>query len=580
MKRCSRCGVILAVVCLSVLCSSGVVKEGQAASERSAGKPAEKPGVSRLYEFDTRDLLDEAEAGNAEAQYWLGSRYYSGSYGLKQNYTIAVEWFEKAVKADNARAQALLGHMYVTACGVSSDFEKGLELVHAAAAQTNSTALNYLGTYYEMGRGGLRSDRFEAMDWYIKAAAKRHSAAKKSLSKLRKEADAYRLGVATNKWWELSLSETLDLAEKGDVEAQRNLGVRYKGYGGTPVDFEKAEHWLELAAAQTNLSAHYSLALIYASSTNVQPEKAFYHCSIAAEGGKSSAQRTMGYYYRDGFGVEPDRVKALFWYEKARVSGDSSATSKIYYLLKGEAETVSRSEKSISAKKYNPPDVKLTILDAQGKQSDVKLVGYDPVNKRVLIDPPFGATNSLPLCAFKGSSQLVVQNEMAHEAFKKLSVRIRAAQLTKNECEKAGKIFGRRGSSTYDYDGVSYRLEFRNLSAVRLKNLKVSCIFYYEKESFVPNMYGEGTPRERLQNEGHSFTIRSLDSGAESLRDIPSYILESYRTESGVYYRDGSPTMVKSDPVGLWVRVTWVAENGAKVYRDFYENSSVRKLVE
>ncbi len=534
-----------------------------------------------LYELDTPALTEKAEAGDAEAQYWLGSRYYSGRDGVQQDYSQTMDWLQKSVDQGNARAQSLLGHMYVTACGVAPDFEKGLELVHAAAAQANSTALNYLGNFYEMGRAGLTPDRFEAMDWYIKAVAKRHSSAKKSLSKLRKEADAFRMGTASNEWWEISLEELTELAETGDAEAQRNLGVRYKGYGGIPVDFEKAQYWLEQSAAQTNLSAHYGLALLYTSTTNVQSEKAFHHCSVAAEGDYRSAQNTLGRYFRDGVGTAPDRVKALRWYRKAEQAGHSSAPENIYNLMKGQLIDHSSVKNgiSIASKKYVLPAVKFSIRDFDNQKTEVRFVEYDVKEKTVKIEPALGSVNTLPLSAFSKKSHPAILQEAVYDAFEELSVRIKRKNLSRKECEQEGKVFGKKGSSEFEYDGFVYSLSFKNRGGVRLNNLNVECEFFYGTKEQISSLFGEGSWHEKSGVEDCMLKKISIDAGQKSVAQTPPFILESYHTDSDVYYQDGSPTTVESDPVGLMVRVSCPMMDGSDVYRDFYEKSSLSSKV-
>lgn len=93
------------------------------------------------------DLQVKAEAGDADAQYWLGYRYYSGSDTLAQDSGLAVKWLQRAVDQHQGDAQSLLGYMYCAASGVAPDAEKGLALMQDAVAQTNRVAQYYMGSF-------------------------------------------------------------------------------------------------------------------------------------------------------------------------------------------------------------------------------------------------------------------------------------------------------------------------------------------------------------------------------------------------------------------------------------------------
>lgn len=56
------------------------------------------------------------EKNNAEAQYKLGIRYYTGD-GVEKNHSEAVKWFRKAAERGNAEAQYNLGVCYEKARG-------------------------------------------------------------------------------------------------------------------------------------------------------------------------------------------------------------------------------------------------------------------------------------------------------------------------------------------------------------------------------------------------------------------------------------------------------------------------------
>ena len=65
--------------------------------------------------------------------------YYQGE-GVKQNYSKAREWFEKAAKQGHARAQFNLGFMYANGLGVEQSDSLAMRWYGRAAAQGDDEA--------------------------------------------------------------------------------------------------------------------------------------------------------------------------------------------------------------------------------------------------------------------------------------------------------------------------------------------------------------------------------------------------------------------------------------------------------
>ena len=65
---------------------------------------------------------------------------YSKSIGVKQDYIKAVEWYQKAAVQGNADAQYNLGTMYYTGRGVTRDYKQAKKWWRLAADQGNENA--------------------------------------------------------------------------------------------------------------------------------------------------------------------------------------------------------------------------------------------------------------------------------------------------------------------------------------------------------------------------------------------------------------------------------------------------------
>ena len=85
------------------------------------------------------------------------------------------------------------------------------------------------------------------------------------------------------------------LAERGDAEAQLNLGLCFDNGSGVAKDQVQAVSWYRKAA----------------------------------EKGYAKAQYRLGFCYRYGLGVDADQVQAVSWYRKAADQGDARAQDSL-----------------------------------------------------------------------------------------------------------------------------------------------------------------------------------------------------------------------------------------------------------
>lgn len=122
------------------------------------------------------------------------------------------------------------------------------------------------------------------------------------------------------KWW-------LIAAERGDAEAENNIGTLYMFGQGVPVDYKKALYWLRLSSAHGNLQAKSNLGILYMKGQGVKrnDKKAFRLTQKAAEAGIPLAENNLGYMYLKGRGVKVNYKKALRWIDRGVENGDAYA---------------------------------------------------------------------------------------------------------------------------------------------------------------------------------------------------------------------------------------------------------------
>jgi len=246
-----------------------------------------------------KQLLPLAEAGNADAQFNLGSLYYQG-LGVPQDYREAVKWFRKAAEQ---------GHLY---------------------AQVN------LGSIYAEGiKGVIERDYPQALMWYLFAAARGDMEAIEMRDNLAMRmtpaqiTEAQRLAREfrpTDAYTKL-IEELSKQAQKGDGDAQFRLGLIYYYGRGITQDFTEALKWFKKAAEGGNIYAQHNVGYMYEKGEGAPQDyvEAAKWYLMAAERGNSQAQYVLGMFYEKGLGVPQDDVQALMWYNLSAARGDTRA---------------------------------------------------------------------------------------------------------------------------------------------------------------------------------------------------------------------------------------------------------------
>ncbi|OGW49002.1 MAG: hypothetical protein A2V62_05915 [Nitrospirae bacterium RBG_19FT_COMBO_58_9] len=117
-------------------------------------------------------------------------------------------------------------------------------------------------------------------------------------------------------------------AEKGDAEAQFNLGLLYDRGQGVRKDKSEALRWYRLAATQGDTFAQNALGDNYWEGTGVPKDdtEAVRWWRLAAEKGFAPAQHSLGKLLAGGGqGVPSDKVQAYTWLLLAAAQGDEEA---------------------------------------------------------------------------------------------------------------------------------------------------------------------------------------------------------------------------------------------------------------
>ena len=104
----------------------------------------------KLTAEDFARLLQEAEAGDEDAQYAVGGAYLNGN-GVKRDLLLGERWLLEAARQSHAHAQCDLGAMYADGGVLKQSYPDALKWLRKAADQGDVLAMAGLGSVY--GRG-------------------------------------------------------------------------------------------------------------------------------------------------------------------------------------------------------------------------------------------------------------------------------------------------------------------------------------------------------------------------------------------------------------------------------------------
>ncbi len=128
------------------------------------------------YPSAVRLMEPLARSGNPQAQLHLGLLYYHG-HGVRENDTLARQWFDRAARQGLADAQFQLGNMYAyglaKSLGDVDTSRLAAQWYFEAARQGHAQAQYSLGILFLTGSGVQQSES-EGIRWIGLAASQGH----------------------------------------------------------------------------------------------------------------------------------------------------------------------------------------------------------------------------------------------------------------------------------------------------------------------------------------------------------------------------------------------------------------------
>lgn len=233
---------------------------GRAQSVEKIGNEDFQIGLAYLQGTSGKKVDDEkakqyffkaADAGNSDAQYYLGRMYLEG-IAVDQNLNKAGEWFSKASEDSHPDALLELGRLYLNDKYSGKDPDMGFVFLSYSAEAGNATAMVDMGYYYSKGKY-VNKDVQKAVNLFKEAAERGNAVGQYNLAlKYIKGEGVPQDNVQAFKWFEKA-------AKLGDAYAQYNVGVMYEKGMGVTRDLKKAVQYYKKASNQGHLRASEAL---------------------------------------------------------------------------------------------------------------------------------------------------------------------------------------------------------------------------------------------------------------------------------------------------------------------------------
>ena len=250
-------------------------------------------------------FLEAGKLENADALFCL-SIHQQNHDNLKE----ATQAAKRSLELGNEAAKIKLGE-------IQEDEKLMKEGFNALKKKVDSGDMHYansLGYAYEFGIGTSLSIK-EAMKYYEMAAKQNNALGMTNLADLYIQEDKLKKAKPL----------LVKAAEKEHGYAQYLLAMNFFYY--KQENNKEALYWLEKSASNDEPEALYQLGLYYAEKADLA--KAIKYYQRAAELNNAEAALELYYIYGEGFGVEQDEDKALFFLKKAAESGNQEVLDEL-----------------------------------------------------------------------------------------------------------------------------------------------------------------------------------------------------------------------------------------------------------
>lgn len=283
--------------------------------------------------------LHDAQNGDPDASFWLGSSYMNGE-GVTCNYTEAIKWLKKAADNKMPLAYNQLGHCYYRLENYQEAivwYKKAIDYMYFYSNRTlSNTTCCLLGScyyhlknyqeaiiwlkkaiengdtdsYFWLGRCySVQQNYQEAIIWYKKAVENGDTNLYGYLGECYFQQQNYQEAIT---WLKKA-------AANGDMRVCGYIGTSYMN----SKNYREAILWLKKALDNGDTHAYLGLSKCYFEQQNYQ--EAYKCAKIAVDNGIESASFLMGIMLYYGHGVQQDYNQAFKWLKMAAGYGAYNA---------------------------------------------------------------------------------------------------------------------------------------------------------------------------------------------------------------------------------------------------------------
>ena len=217
------------------------------------------PGLlDRNTDEGIRLLSKAVKAKSLTARFNLGMAYYNGD-GVEKNIKRASEWLRLAVEQNFSEAQYSLGLLLLDGGdGINKNTTEGIKLLQDASAQNHQFAKEYLQ------KRGILSSKNNSISSSPSVQIDKDQPIENDLERMNLARKHY-TGVGVKRDYEKAYELFYPLAQGGNAEAARFIGLMKLGGKGTIKNLKLAKEWLSVASqkgdkiAKKLLSSYKSL---------------------------------------------------------------------------------------------------------------------------------------------------------------------------------------------------------------------------------------------------------------------------------------------------------------------------------
>jgi len=217
---------------------------------------------------------------------------------------------------------------------------------------------------------------------------------------------------------EKALSWYLRSAEQGHPAVQYQVGAKYFRGDGVKQNYQEAAKWWDMAANGGQVDAQFNLGLMYFRGLSISSndEKAAKLFELAAEQGHAHGQYSLAVMYAFGRGVDKDYATALNWFSQSAEQGVGQAQFNLGvfyengYGVDKNIETARQWYQQAADQGTKEAERKLANLDSP------VTVSNDSVAADVAIEQSISSNNDVNLADEYNSSDIAIDG-MKREAW-------------------------------------------------------------------------------------------------------------------------------------------------------------------